>query len=103
MKWTLVGAALVVALSGCFDDVTTAFPEGLEPLEPNEAPEPASPEASLAIVDGETEEYLWVHGRGYLAATPGQTWAAAKDAEVMVHVCATDEQRVELDVEDYEY
>jgi hypothetical protein len=103
MKSPLVAAALTVALTGCFDDIATEFPDGLEPLEPNEAPESSVPEQSLAIVEGDSDEYLWVHGRGYVFASPGKTWAAAKDSAVMVHVCATDEQQVETGVEDYEY
>lgn len=103
MKRSLAAAALSLALTSCFDDIATEFPEGLEPLEPNEAPEQSVPEATLTIVEGVSEEYLWVHGRGYVFATPGKTWDAAKDSAVMVHVCATDEQQVETGVEDYEY
>lgn len=100
-------ALAVLALStgtGCFDDIATRFPEGLEPLEPNEAPRQDDPKPTLEMVDGESDTYMWLHGRGYVFAPSGEVWKAAKDSGVMVHVCATDEQTVEEDVEEgYEY
>lgn len=93
----------VIAAAGCFDDVATAFPPGLEPLESNEAPRPDRV-SRLAIVDGEDDSGMWSHGRGLVPASPGEVWAAAKDPGVMVHVCASDEQSVEENVDpDYEY
>lgn len=100
----LLAAGLVVTSVGCFDDITTTFPPGLEPLEANEAPAPGDVDAPLSIAHGEKEEYLWIHGRGLLAASPADVWAASKDPAVMVHVCATDEQSYEVGVEpEHEY
>ena len=96
-----LGAA--VSTTGCFDDISTEFAPGLEPLEPNEAPLPDEP-SRLSIVSGDGENYMWAHGRGFVPASPAAVWEAAKDASVMVHVCASDEQTVETDVDpDYEY
>jgi hypothetical protein len=99
----LLVACAAAASPGCFDDVATTFPPGLEPLEANEAPRPDDV-SRLSIVDGEDESYMWSHGRGLVPRPPGEVWAAAKDAGVMVHVCASDEQTVKTGVDpDHEY
>lgn len=92
-----------LAWSGCFDDVTTKFEPGLETLEDNEAPKPKGA-GSLTVVTGEEVDYLWVHGRGLLAASPAEVWAALKDPDRVINRCQSDEQVVTTDVEkEYEF
>ena len=69
------------------------FPVGLEPLEPSLAPAPEGsdyPEA-IVVVEGETEEYAWAHGRAYLHAPPQKVWKALQVADVVVDRRAVDE------------
>jgi hypothetical protein len=81
---SLLAAGALVLLSGCFDNVTTEFPPGLEPWEEvNEAPPPEP-------VDGETypEEITFVrkrfgrndsvHARAYVQADVATTFAAVR-------------------------
>lgn len=87
-----------LGLAGCFGNTSTAFPEGLEPLEDNTVPEQqggAYTEA-LELVDGE-DHHTWVHGRGYFLAPPGDVWEAIHDAELMAAACATSSHTIELE------
>lgn len=85
-----LGAVLVAA---CQDDVATPFPDGLEPLEDNQAPDPPRDREMLlgAFVDG---DFVRVHGRGYVFAEPAAVWAATKVPEAMVPRCSTSEQTI---------
>lgn len=91
---------LAVVLVACQDDVTTVFPDGLEPLEDNTAPALQSGGDVEGILfwssDGETKV---LHGRGVVLAPPAAVWAAAKDPEHLAARCATDRHSVELGVE----
>jgi hypothetical protein len=98
----LASGSMVAA--GCQDDVTTVFPAGLEPLEDNAAPEPpggpSSEELMLVSSDG---EHKWVHGRGFIQASPAAVWAASKDPERMAN-CDTTSHSATVGVEPaYEY
>jgi hypothetical protein len=88
MRRRLLSAILlssVLSLTGCFDNVETEFPAGLEPWEtPNEAPDPEA-------VDGDPypEEIVFlherwmrassVHARAYVHADVATTFAAVHD------------------------
>ncbi|MEZ4402470.1 MAG: hypothetical protein R3B06_20775 [Kofleriaceae bacterium] len=97
--------ALLVFAAACQDDITTVFPDGLEPLEANTAPAPqagAGIEELRTVSSGSDEKV--VHGRGLVLAEPGVVWAVVKDAERLASTCATDRHAVMLGVEpQYEY
>src|SRR4051812_15163759 len=74
---------------------TDPFPPGLDPLEDTTAPIQTAPyHETLAMVDGDDGNYTWVHGRGYLAATPDAVWAAALDADLEAMSCDTSSHEV---------
>lgn len=99
----LVLAPLLVLASACQDDIATAFPAGLEPIEDNRAPAPADGSESLAMVQG-GDDLKWVHGRGIIFASPAAVWAATKDPEHLVATCATNGHTTMVGVEaQYEY
>ncbi len=78
---------------GIFKDKEVVFPSGLEPLEASTAPVPegeGKPE-ELLLVDGESEDYIWAHGRGYLQTTLEEVWMALQMEEILVDRRAVDE------------
>lgn len=95
--WALVGA--------CQDDITTEFPDGLEPLEDNKLPAIAAGAPLEVLVTKRGEDgFKWVHGRGVIQAAPGAVWALAKDGERMAATCDTDRHAITLGVEpQYEF
>jgi hypothetical protein len=94
----------LAALCGCFGNEASLFPPGLEPLEDNDAPLPAAvpdnpfPE-TLVLVSGETTEYSWAHGRGFVQASQEKVWAAIRDPSVMADRRNTDSQSFTYDIE----
>jgi hypothetical protein len=103
MVRTLVMLTLIVA--ACQDDVTTVFPDGLEPLEDNTAPAPqagAGIEELLTVsIPGDPKN---LHGRGVVLASPGVVWAATKDPDHLVARCATTRHSATVGEEpQYEY
>ncbi len=96
--------ALVLLLAACQDDITTVFPDGLEPLEDNTAPVPQAGAGVEELLTVATEgDPKVVHGRGLIFASPGAVWAAAKDPEHM-YSCATTRHSAMVGVEpQYEY
>lgn len=97
---------VVTALAACQENVTTVFPDGLEPLEDNEAPVPqagAGVEELLTVRDDGGDVKI-VHGRGLILAPPGVVWAASKDPERLAAVCETDRHEATIGVEpQYEF
>lgn len=97
--YRLLGA-LAVLLVACQDDVTSVFPDGLEPLEDNTAPALQSGGTVEGILfdssDGETKV---LHGRGVVLAAPALVWAATKVPENLAARCSSDRHSVELGVE----
>lgn len=97
---------VVTALAACQENVTTVFPDGLEPLEDNEAPVPqagAGVEELLTVRDDGGDVKI-VHGRGLILAPPGVVWAASKDPERLAAVCETDRHEAMIGVEpQYEF
>lgn len=100
----LAFGALVCSVAACQDDVTTPFPEGLEPFEDNpvELDDPLSAEMLHAITDdGDT---IKVYGRGYVQTSPTRLWGLTKTPQAMIALCSTDEQKVTENTEPlYEY
>lgn len=94
-----------IVAAGCQDNVSTEFPEGLEPLEENGTPAPpggpSSEELVLVSSDGEHKR---VHGRGFIQASPAAVWAASKDPERVAADCDTTRHMATVGVEpEYEY
>ncbi len=92
--------ALLVVLIGCQDDVTSVFPDGLEPLEDNTAPALQSGGTVEGLLTSGTDgDPKVLHGRGLVLAPPGVVWAATKDPEHLAARCATDRHSAEVGVE----
>jgi hypothetical protein len=82
----------IAACIGCQDDIATAFPPGLEPLEDNPLP---------ALVDGPFDEVLRtrashsdlirVYARGFVRVPLDVMWQAAQTPEANVARCKTSE------------
>lgn len=78
-------ASCVLSLAGCFDNVTTEFPPGLEPWEePNEAPAPAPVDGDAHPEDITFVRKRWmgansVHARAYVHADVATTFAAVRN------------------------
>jgi hypothetical protein len=87
----VVGVGLV---AGCGGDEATAFPPGLQPLEPVTVALPAAtasdahPEV-LSTRVGDAEIYEWAQARGYVHAPLARVYEALRDPEV-----TTDRRRV---------
>src|SRR5690348_8407752 len=96
-----VVAALVAA---CQHNITTPFPPGLEPLEPDVAPDPADMTTEVLSIATSSKDYIRVYGKGYVLAAPAVVWAASKGPDQNVAVCSTSSHTVDLANEpDYEY
>jgi hypothetical protein len=104
MKHLVTVLAFGAVLAACQDDVTTPFPEGLEPFEDNpvELDDPLTAEMLHASTDdGDT---IKVYGRGYVQTSPARLWALTHQPTAMVAVCSTDEQHITENTEaPYEY
>ena len=75
---------VVIPLVGCWGPVETVFPDGVEPLENNTAPEVS--EDGPEYVDftwGEDDGLYWVHGRGLIHAPMVDVVAALSDPAVV--------------------
>jgi hypothetical protein len=77
----------IVALSGCFGNEETTFPEGLEPLEENTLPPPMGTAADpfperIDLVGTHGAQYDTIMGRGYVSAPLAETWAAYQNPAV---------------------
>lgn len=80
-----VGLALSLGLVACQKEITTSFPEGLEPLSENSASWPGSTSSTeLSVVAERGEDYAWAHGRGYIQADLDTVYAAVSTAEACV-------------------
>jgi hypothetical protein len=94
-------AVVAAGAAGCFADIETAFPPGLEPLEANRAPalEAGACPDEVRLAEGERPEHIWVHARGCVPANLETTWRAMRDPEASVDRRAAAEWRVTLDTE----
>ena len=100
----VVGLAAITS-AGCFGNERTTFPPGLEPLEENMAVLPAPVDGdehpeTIVYAKGETDNYSWAHGRGYIHASLGRTWEAFRDIEVVVDDPSVDTWSTTNDVEE---
>ncbi len=99
---------LIWMLFGCFSEdlAETAFPSILEPLEDIRVglPEGADYPEEVVILSEDTEEYAWVHARGYLHLSLEQAWRALRDDSVYVNHRTVDSYTVtEVDSDEYDY
>lgn len=92
---------MAITLAGCFGDVETVFPDGLEPLEATRAlpfDEGSCPEGPN-LAQGEREAHAWVHLRGCLPGTLSEVWSVLRTPEVTVDRRAVDTWSVTLDTD----
>ena len=79
-----------LCVSGCFSEVETPFPPGLEPLEDNVAPAPepvdGDPYPETLVMVRQLAPYTprthSVHARGFVRAPTADVWAALRDPDV---------------------
>jgi hypothetical protein len=80
---------LAFAVSGCWGDEKTRFPEGLDPIETIDVAAPPAvggdlfPEM-LAFDSGNRMGFDWVEARGFVHAPIARTWEAMREPEVCV-------------------
>lgn len=98
-------ALAVLLLAACQDNVSTPFPEGLEPFEDNKVPaQPDGPFVEKLRTATDGKDFIHVYGRGFVLVPFAEMWAAAKHSNPNVSVCKTDEQIVtENNQPQYEY
>lgn len=104
MKLAVASLLIGWVVAGCQDNVTTPFPEGLEPLEDNpvDLTTELGDETLLTASTGGDE--VKVYGRGYVDIAPAQLWGLSKNPPAMAAVCSTDQQAYTEDDEPaYEY
>ena len=96
----VVRIAVLCALVGCQDSITTPFPPGLEPFDDDPAVDDldATPAEELRVASKDTD-MIRVYGRGFVFASPASVFAAAQDPAVMIATCSTTSQRVTLATE----
>ena len=101
MRWIL----LTALLAGCQDNISTPFPEGLEPFEDNKVvAQPGGPFVEMLRTATDDKDFIHVYGRGFVLVPHAELWAAAKHWEPNVSTCKTDEQSVtEANESQYEY
>jgi hypothetical protein len=85
----------VLLLAGCQDNVSTPFPEGLEPFEDNAVPaQPEGPFVEMLRTATGDKDFIRIYARGFVLVPPATMWAVAKNPEPNAAVCKTDEQQV---------
>lgn len=89
-------AVLALALGvGCQDDVTTPFPEGLEPFEDNTvAAQPDGPFVEGLRTRSVPGDTITIHARGFVRQPIDVVWAAAQSPDPNVSACKTSEHSV---------
>ena len=98
-------ALAVLLLAACQDNISTPFPEGLEPFEDNKvAAQPDGPFVEKLRTATDSKDFIHVYGRGFVLVPFADMWAAAKHFEPNVSVCKTSENMVsENNQPQYEY
>ncbi len=89
----------LLILAGCFGGRTVEFPDGLEPLGPNQAEWPEDEAEELRFTLGSTDDYDWVHALGFVHAPIEEVYAALLDPAVDVDRREVDDWAVSWDVE----
>lgn len=87
-------------LAACQDNVTTPFPEGLEPLEENPVGAPTGEEL---VTESKDTDHIHVYGRGLVFSAPATVWELTKVPTAMYARCSTDEQSIVADANEPAY
>lgn len=97
--------AWLFLLAGCQENITTAFPPGLEPL-PDEGMAVALDHdgSETLVTHALAADMIRVYGRGYIYAPLASVWAAAHEPRAWVGTCHTTTQTITPDNDPmYEY
>ncbi len=95
-----LAVAVALAAAGCQDDISTPFPEGLEPLEDNQiAEQPDGPFVETLRIESSDTDMIRIHARGFVLVPPADLWAAAKTPEANASICSTTEHSITPDNE----
>lgn len=103
---------LALCASGCFEEIETPFPPGLEPLEENTAPAPAPVDGdpypeTLVMVRAfapSTPRTHAIHARGFVRAPTVDVWAALRNPDIGADRRTFSEWSTTYDVEpEYDY
>lgn len=97
--------AIALCIPACQSDVSTPFPVGLEPLEPNPiAAQPDGPFDETLRTQTSDQPYIHVYARGFVRVPHDVMWAAIKSPDPNVSTCKTDEQLVTVaNAPEYEF
>lgn len=87
---------LTVVVTGCQDDITTPFPEGLEPLDDDAKAGAidAPVEEELVTTAVDDDGFVKVYGKAYLFASLADVWEAAQVPEALIARCNTNAQTI---------
>lgn len=86
----------VLALVGCQDDISTPFPPGLEPFADDAENQTLDGTVVEALTVKSTDDpMIMVYGRGFLFASPAESYAVTHDPEVMLAACSTTSHSVD--------
>jgi hypothetical protein len=99
---------IILSIVACLskDPIAKEFPTILDPLESIRVglPEGSGYPESIAMLSEDTEEYAWVHARGYLHVSLEEAWTAVRNDLVYVNQRTVDSYTVtEVDAEEYDY
>jgi hypothetical protein len=92
-----IALLLGLVLAACQDDVSTPFPEGLEPFEDNVvAAQPDGPFIETLRIESSQSDLIRVYARGFVLVPPDVLWEAAKSPAPNVSECKTSDHVITL-------
>lgn len=99
---------IVLSIVACLssEQISKEFPIILDPLEDIRVglPEGNGYPEEIVVLSEDTDEYAWVHARGYLHVSVEEAWTAVRNDLVYVNQRTVDAYTVtEIDSEDYDY
>ena len=99
---------IILSIVACLSNepISKEFPTILNPIEDIRVglPEGTGYPEDITILSEDTEEYAWVHARGYLHVSLEAAWTAVRNDLVYVNQRTVDTYTVtEIDSEDYDY
>ena len=99
---------IVLSIVACLssEQISKEFPIILDPLEDIRVglPEGNGYPEEVVVLSEDTDEYAWVHARGYLHVSVEEAWTAVRNDLVYVNQRTVDAYTVtEIDSEDYDY
>jgi hypothetical protein len=104
MRIPTLAALVPLMVGGCFGNETTAFPDGLMPLEEARVDPPSPTDGDphpeeVRLISGETSRFEFAHARGYVHASLPDVFAALQTPEVVIDRRGVDRYSVTHDVE----